>query len=106
MRDIHRLERLVLDAIEQTPAPALADVIAYVAKRRRVWLWTRAGIVLALLRLEGRGGIEARRQSHGNGKVRWIYVRRVDDLEAPQCRACRALDRQEPCTSTRSSSQG
>jgi len=86
MREIHRLERLVLDAIDQGEAPTLRRIVDYIGQRRRLWIWTHAAILVAVIRLEGEGKIEARRSSSGAGKVRWIYQLRGAD--AGPCRAC------------------
>lgn len=89
MREIHRLERLVLDAIDHTRDPTLREIVDYIGQRRRVWVWTHAGILVAVLRLEGEGRIEARRSNVG-GKVRWIYRRRVEEEghAGERCRPC------------------
>jgi hypothetical protein len=97
MRDIHRLERLALDAIEQTSDPTLADVRAFVRARRRLWFWTEVGLIVALFRLEGSGRIEARRKVE-HGKVRWIYRRRGEDGGVGQpCQACATVGTGAPC---------
>lgn len=89
MRDIHRLERLVLDAIEQSNDPTMREVVAYVSERRRVWLWTHAGILIALIRLEGQGKIEARRMRGHAGEARWIYRPTTEEGNpGERCRAC------------------
>lgn len=96
MRDIHRLERLVLDAIEHaTEPPTMAGVGRYIAQRRRVWVWTHAAIVVALLRLEADGTIEARRSTSLDGKVRWIYVLTREGYTRA-CSACSPLGHGTP----------
>jgi hypothetical protein len=78
MREIQRLERLVLDAI-----------VDYIRARRRVWVWTHAGIVLAVLTLESGGRIEARRQRGQGGHARWIYrTITISTEEGRHCQAC------------------
>jgi hypothetical protein len=89
MREIRRLERLVLDAIEQADDPTLRGIVDYIAQRRRVWVWTHAGILVAVLRLEGEGRIEARRSNTIAGKVRWFYMLTAEEEHAGErCRAC------------------
>jgi hypothetical protein len=88
MRDIHRIERLVLDAIEHTPGPTLTEIVDYIGARRRVWIWTHAGILLAVLRLEGQGEIEARRAANVDGGVRWVYRITDERRNRVPCSTC------------------
>jgi hypothetical protein len=61
MRDILRLERLALDAVEQLDGPTMGEVLDYVAARRRLWWWQAFRVVGALHRLEDARQIEWRR---------------------------------------------
>ena len=86
MREIHRIERLVLDAIEGTSDPTLRRIVEYVGQRRRVWFWTHVGILVAVLRLEGDGRIEARRSQGKAGKVQWCYRTTGEGRPCAPCR--------------------
>ncbi len=88
MREIHRLERLVLDAIDQDEAPTLRRIVDYIGQRRRLWIWTHAAILVAVIRLEGEGRIEARRTRGQAGAVAWVYQRREEGGDGIPCRSC------------------
>lgn len=93
MRERDRLSRLVLDAIEaweeHGDPPTLTGIVDYIRQRRRVWAWTHAGILVAVLTLEGQGRIEAQRSRGARGEVRWIYSRRTGEASTrPPCSPC------------------
>ncbi len=93
MRERDRISRLVLDAIEageeHGDPPTLTGIVDYIRQRRRVWVWTHAAILIAVLSLEGEGRIEAQRSRGARGEVRWIYTGRTrEGFPRPACGPC------------------